>query len=376
MKKIGLILLFICFLWGFIFGDNNEIEELDFLLFQPNVSNAFVNEEQAFMQLDKLAEDILGKNLSAGQIYVYGYAAIFQNDIDPINLSRDRAAFVISELQKRGVLMILFSEPIGHGSVNLWANNTNEEDRRPNRRVRVLVNNNTSAMGRIEGVPKKEIIGNDNNSEDEKEVENKNINFEFGNLKFPWWILIIIFIILILGLVLFAPLSVLSKVCGICCKMTVNSVISILKLFPRYSSSFNVNLSKKLPETPPRKYHGGKHGDLIGGGGIERHHMPPWNAFAQEMKDMDRNEMPAIQMEKEDHAQTLGFSGRGSDLDKLYEKYLKKGNYIGAVRACIKDVKGKFPHKYDDAIKEYLPVAIKYGKEVFQPYYKKINMKN
>jgi hypothetical protein len=94
------------------------------------------------IQLDNLARYLLGKNLTSGQIYVYGYAAFAVNDVDPVNLSRERALFVIGELQRRGVSRNLFSDPVGHGSVNLWGRNTDEDDRSPNRRVRVILDGN------------------------------------------------------------------------------------------------------------------------------------------------------------------------------------------------------------------------------------------
>ena len=136
MKKI-FILFFFIFAAGFwAAGDENEI---DFLLFQPNLSNLFVNGERASIQLDNLAKEISGKNIANGQILVYGYAANAQNNIDPIKLSRERAVFVINELRKRGIATELFSDPVGHGSVDTWGNNLSETDREPNRRVRILL---------------------------------------------------------------------------------------------------------------------------------------------------------------------------------------------------------------------------------------------
>jgi hypothetical protein len=53
------------------FGDNNEQEELGFLLFQPDLSDKFVNEGQAILQLDDLARNILAKNFDSHAIYVW-----------------------------------------------------------------------------------------------------------------------------------------------------------------------------------------------------------------------------------------------------------------------------------------------------------------
>ena len=141
MKKF-FVFLFLCVFFthgAFSEAEEQEQEEVDFLLFQPNSSAQFVNEDQAMLQLDNLAEYLTGRTLIPGQIHVYGYAAAVMNDIEPVNFSRERAFFVINELKKRGVTEELFSDPVGYGSVDFWGNNENEEDRSPNRRVRVVL---------------------------------------------------------------------------------------------------------------------------------------------------------------------------------------------------------------------------------------------
>jgi hypothetical protein len=115
---------------------------MDFLLFLPDSSNRFANEEQAMRQLDNLAEYLKDRDLVPGQIHVYGYSAAFANDIDPTDISMDRALFVINELKERGVSGDLFSDPVAYGAVDLWGGNTDEEDRSPNRRVRILLDGN------------------------------------------------------------------------------------------------------------------------------------------------------------------------------------------------------------------------------------------
>jgi len=139
MKKLWLLMVFLVFLGVLSIADTDEPEEIDFLLYLPNSSDEFVNHSQAMVQLDNLAKFLLGRDLVPGQICVYGYAAVAENDIEPVNLSRDRALFVINELQKRGLPRTTFSDPIAYGEVSLWGSNTNEEDRIPNRRVRVLL---------------------------------------------------------------------------------------------------------------------------------------------------------------------------------------------------------------------------------------------
>lgn len=139
MKKSCLLILLA--LLGFLsFGD--EREEVDFLLFAANSSSQFVNQEQAMIQLDTLAKYLMSRNLTPGQISVYGYAANGASNFDLTVLSKNRALFVINELQKRGVPGNLFSDPVGYGDVNLWGNNTDEDARKLNRRVRILLDGN------------------------------------------------------------------------------------------------------------------------------------------------------------------------------------------------------------------------------------------
>ena len=123
------------------FGDTGE-QEIDFLLFSPNSSNRFVDEEREKIHLDNLARYLLSRDLAPGQIHVHGYTAAAKNDVEPMGLSKDRAFFVINELERRGVPSILFSEPVAHGEVDLWGSNITEGDRNPNRRVRIMLDGN------------------------------------------------------------------------------------------------------------------------------------------------------------------------------------------------------------------------------------------
>ena len=138
MKKISMIFLFfacICL----TFGNTGEEEEIDFLLFLPNSGSRFANEEQAMIHLDNVAGFLMNRNLSPGQILVGGYAAVASNNIDSMDLSMERALFVINELKKRGVPEMLFAEPVAFGEVDLWGSNLDENERSPNRRVRIML---------------------------------------------------------------------------------------------------------------------------------------------------------------------------------------------------------------------------------------------
>jgi len=187
MKKLSLVSFFLVFFVFFAFGQQ---EEIDYLLFLPNSGSRFVNETQAMIQLDNLARYLLGRDLSPGQIYVYGYAAFALNDVDPVRLSRERALFVISELQRRGVSGNLFSDPVAHGSVDLWGGNTNEEERSPNRRVRVVLDGNIVTPEIVRESEPEIVI-----SAVEAREPTRDTATEKPSSEFPWWLLLLLLLI-------------------------------------------------------------------------------------------------------------------------------------------------------------------------------------
>jgi len=190
MRKIFLISFFLVFLGFWAFVGAEEQEEVDFLLFLPDSSNQFANESLAVSQLDNLANYLKGRNLASGQIYVYGYAAFAINDVEPVALSRDRAFFVINELQRRGIARDLFAEPVGYGSVDLWGNNIDEMNRSLNRRVRILVDGSFLTAEIIEPEPEIETT-----IVEEVEIETVILDEEKisdkKEFKFPWILLLI-----------------------------------------------------------------------------------------------------------------------------------------------------------------------------------------
>jgi len=191
MKRRHLVsVLFVCI--GFwVFGDEKKQEEIDYLLFLPDSSSLFVNEEQAMVQLDNLAKYLKEKDLIPGQIYVYGYAAFAANDVEPVNLSRVRALWVVDELQKRGVPQHLFSDPVGHGSVDLWGSNTDEEGRSPNRRVRVVLDDKVLTPETMKAAePEIPIASIDNDEDAAAPVTQESTIVE--SKPFPWWIFLLL----------------------------------------------------------------------------------------------------------------------------------------------------------------------------------------
>jgi len=184
MKKFYFMFIIFIFCVFLISGGNDIQEEVGFFMFMPNSSNQFVNEEYAFIKLDKLAQYLLNKNLVPGQILVNGYAAFAPNDIEPFELSRERALFVINELQKRGVSKELFSEPAGHGAVRLWSSKSEEYDRKLNRRVNILLISESP----VTNTGEKPVIPVDTKTR--------------SSLNFPFWIIfpLVVFIIPLLHL--------------------------------------------------------------------------------------------------------------------------------------------------------------------------------
>ena len=203
MKKRYFVFIFAVFCCISVFGDTETQEEVDFLLFSPNSGNRFENEEKAFIQLNNLAQYLLEKNIVPGQIVVYGYAAYAPNEIKSVDLSKERALFVMEELQKRGVSRELFSDPVGHGAVYLWGNNDTENARKLNRRVRVLLD------GEVLMPVTKEMISAKTETTIPRFIHKATVGPEIAwyytpketSFKFPWWLLpLLIFLALSLFL--------------------------------------------------------------------------------------------------------------------------------------------------------------------------------
>ncbi len=117
---------------------------------------------------------------------------------------------------------------------------------------------------------------------------------------------------------------------------------------------------------PTGAYSGGKHGALKNGGNScspprESHHMPADKSYPSKSKPK-RDEMPAILMDKSDHAQTLSHSnGYTSQAYKGIQKKLIENNLMVVAMAMdIANIKwiAEPPDKYDDAISQMLLWAI------------------
>lgn len=99
---------------------------------------------------------------------------------------------------------------------------------------------------------------------------------------------------------------------------------------------------------------GGSYGDVFQAGeGYESevHHMP-----ADSISYLERNDGPAIKMEKEDHRQTAsyGSSREAREYRAVQKELIEQGKFREAVEMDISDIREKFGNKYDTAIAEML----------------------
>ena len=87
------------------------------------------------------------------------------------------------------------------------------------------------------------------------------------------------------------------------------------------------------------------------GGDYEVHHMP-----ADSVSYLDRNDGPAIRMEKADHRQTAscGNSREAREYRAKQKELIDQGKFREAIQMDIDDIREKFGNKYDGAIKEML----------------------
>ena len=183
--------MFLAFSGFLVFGDTGQYEEIDFFLFSANSSDRFANEFQAMIQLENLARYLIARNPGPGQIRVQGYASSAKNDIDPGELSKKRALFVMLELQNLGVPPDLFSEPQAYGEVDFWGTNITEAEKNPNRRVRVLLPDTFLAAAALIA--------------DEGAIVQEAAQSE-SNAPFPWMLLLLLLLlagIALAGIILF-----------------------------------------------------------------------------------------------------------------------------------------------------------------------------
>lgn len=97
---------------------------------------------------------------------------------------------------------------------------------------------------------------------------------------------------------------------------------------------------------------GGSYGELrkeTSDDNTEIHHMP-----ADSASPLERNDGPAIKMDKEDHRQTAscGNSRESREYRDKQKELIEQGKFREAIQMDIDDIHEKFGDKYDDAISE------------------------
>ena len=105
-------------------------------------------------------------------------------------------------------------------------------------------------------------------------------------------------------------------------------------------------------DVPERK--GGRYADVFKDGEgdtTEVHHMP-----ADSVSPLERNDGPAIKMDKADHQMTAswGSSRDAREYRAKQKELIEKGKIREAIQMDIDDIHDKFGDKYDDAIAEMM----------------------
>jgi len=189
MNKIRIVLWVIFFTSVCFTGFSQsalETNELGYIIFLPDSTN-FENFTEAKDLLDQYAKNISEISSYNKQIHINGYTAIFDNDIDPIKLSTDRANIVLEELISRGISAERFDIIKGNGGTEKWGNNVVSEYRKLNRRVTINIDI-------IKEIPQVADIQNQLNVENSK-LKRKPL---FQDFDIPWWFILLLLIIIIL----------------------------------------------------------------------------------------------------------------------------------------------------------------------------------
>ena len=107
-------------------------------------------------------------------------------------------------------------------------------------------------------------------------------------------------------------------------------------------------VDKPLTDIPGKK--GGSYKDVHTEGEGDRyevHHMP-----ADSASRLDRNDGPAIKMDKADHRQTAscGMSAEAREYREKQKELIDKGKFSKAYQMDVDDIHSKFGNKYDEHI--------------------------
>lgn len=120
-------------------------------------------------------------------------------------------------------------------------------------------------------------------------------------------------------------------------------------------SQDTINNAEKAKDEVSQKGIGGSYGEVrehvekTGAENKEVHHMP-----ADSVSPIERNDGPAIEMDKDDHRQTAscGSSREAREYRAEQRAKIEKGDFDGAFQMDVDDLHDKFGDKYDDQIEQ------------------------
>jgi hypothetical protein len=335
---ISILLLFGICLIGFA-QSTSETKEIGYIIFSPD-SVVFENEFEAKGLLEQYTKSINEVSSKEKQIHINGYTAIFSNDIDPLKLSTNRANIILNELLLRGISSERFDIVKGNGGTSKWGNNNISEDRKPNRRVTIS----------IDEFKESGTTGRDDNEEDKQiaKIDWKKIAIIAG-------IIVAVAVIVLLAIFVIAP--ALSGGAG---AIPAGGGGGSGKA-PRIKTPKISNIKSSAINTPQKQ--GGYFGELkqqiqkTGQDGTKAvHHMPSDSSLYVANK-LDRGSAPAIIMDAADHVKT---ASNGNTLaSRAYQTkqldLLNAGKFDEALQMDIDDLKNLGLYsKYESGIKEML----------------------
>ena len=132
----------------------------------------------------------------------------------------------------------------------------------------------------------------------------------------------------------------------------------------QYDNNSPSNKQKDIREDDkPQDKKGGSYRDVkrtSDGNTHEVHHMP-----ADSVSKLERDDGPAIKMEKADHHKTASFGStkEAREYRDIQKGLIEEGKFREALQMDIDDIHEKFGDKYDDAIAEMMEYVDKLEQE-------------
>jgi len=346
----------------------SETKELGYIIFAPDTA-IFENEVEAKNLLDQYAKSINSISSYERQIHINGWTAIFDNDIDPLKLSTERANVILNELQLRGISKERLDIAKGNGGTNIWGNNNIPEERKLNRRVIISIDEYKEILPAVSSI---------NSSEETKTVNDpiNNVKQEKQGLKINWKkVLIVVAIIVAIIVIILLIVYVIAPALGAGGAGATGTAGA--GGIGKATSEATRNMSKqRIPKIKTPKVQdvksstinnvqkqGGYFGELkyqirdLGQDGTKAvHHMPCDTALFNANK-LDHGSAPAIIMDTIDHAKTASF-GSSMEATAYQTKQLElvnAGKFDEALQMDIDDlIKNNLYQKYKTAIDQML----------------------